>query len=223
LDIVRGSRCGIVGRTGGGKSTLLDIIMGLLEPTSGRLEVDGTTVSRANRRSWQQRIAHVPQVTYLSDASIAENIAFGVERERIDMDAVKRAATYAQIADFISRQPLGFDTKVGEGGVRLSGGQRQRIAIARALYKSADVLILDEATSALDNETEKAVIECIEGLDRRITVILIAHRLTTVRNCDLVVRMDEGVISEMGTYDQVLGHAAGATALRAAGAPRIER
>lgn len=204
VTIPKGSRCGIIGRSGGGKSTTVDLIMGLLEPTAGELLIDNRPLTGANRRAWQAHIAHVPQAIYLSDATIAENIALGVEPRLIDRDRVRDAARQAQIADFIESQPDGYDAWVGERGIRLSGGQRQRIAIARALYKQADVLILDEATSALDDATEKAVIDCIDGLAQDLTVLVIAHRLSTVRNCDLVLRLEGGAIVAQGRYDEVV-------------------
>jgi ATP-binding cassette, subfamily B, bacterial PglK len=204
LTIPKGVRCGIIGTTGSGKSTLLDLIMGLLEPTGGKLLIDNQAVGVRNRKAWQAHIAHVPQSIYLSDASIAENIAFGVELPHIDGTRVRRAARQAQIADFIESQPLGYETLVGERGVRLSGGQRQRIGIARALYKQADVLVLDEATNALDDATENAVIESIEGLDRELTILIIAHRLSTVSMCDMVIRLDAGAIVAQGTYRDVV-------------------
>lgn len=204
LTIPKGSRCGLIGRTGSGKSTAVDLVMGLLEATQGALWVDEQLLSANNRKAWWERVAHVPQAIYLSDASIAENIALGVEPSRIDMDRVRHVAKQAQIADFVESQAAGYQSLVGERGVRLSGGQRQRIGIARALYKHADVLILDEATSALDDATEKAVIECIEGLDREMTVIIIAHRLSTVRSCDLVVRLEGGRVAAQGTYADVV-------------------
>lgn len=205
FQVPRGSRCGIIGKSGGGKSTLLDVLMGLLQPTSGELLVDGVAVTSANRRAWQARIAHVPQVIYLSDASVAENIALGVDKRLIDMARVRDVARQAQVAEFVETQPEGYDAMVGERGIRLSGGQRQRIAIARALYKRADVLVLDEATSALDDETEKAVVECIDGLDEDLTVFIIAHRLSTVRNCDQVIRLDAGAVTARGRFEDVVG------------------
>ena len=187
LHIPKGARIGFKGTTGGGKSTLLDIVMALLDPTEGRLLVDGLSITESNRRAWQVRIAHVPQSIYLADSSIAENIAFGVPAERIDMERVISAARQAQIADLITTLPEAYSTRVGERGVRLSGGQRQRIGIARALYKQASVIIFDEATSALDAETEEAVMKAIEGLGRDLTLLIVAHRLSTLHGCDKVV------------------------------------
>jgi ABC-type multidrug transport system fused ATPase/permease subunit len=192
MRIAKGSRVGFIGTTGGGKSTLLDIIMGLLQPSEGQLRVDGQPITEANAGLWQRRIAHVPQTIYLSDASIAENIAFGVPREDIDMERVRQAAAKAQMAPTIQEWPQGYETFVGERGVRLSGGQRQRIGIARALYKQADVLVLDEATSALDNTTERAVMDAIDGLGRDLTILIVAHRLTTLGGCDQIVELAGG-------------------------------
>jgi ABC-type multidrug transport system fused ATPase/permease subunit len=159
-------------------------------------------------RAWQRTIAHVPQSIYLADATMAENIAFGVPRETIDLERVRSAARQAQIAEFIEGGPLGYDTLVGERGIRLSGGQRQRIGIARALYKQSNVLVFDEATSALDNLTEQSVMQAIEGLTRSLTVVLIAHRLTTVRSCDVIVEMEHGRMVAQGTYEQLLERSA---------------
>jgi ATP-binding cassette, subfamily B, bacterial PglK len=204
LTIPRGARVGIVGGTGGGKSTTMDLLMGLLRPTEGVIAVDGEALSRSRIRAWQRAIAHVPQTIYLADATLAENIALGVPRDKIDLERVKNAARRAHIAELIESRPLGYDEVVGERGVRLSGGQRQRIGIARALYKEASVLVLDEATSALDNVTERSVMEAIEGLDRGLTILVIAHRLTTVRRCDFIVQIERGRVLAQGTYDALL-------------------
>lgn len=204
LNIPKGSRIGFVGMTGSGKSTVLDILMGLLMPTKGEVLVDGQPVTDHQIRAWQGTIAHVPQSIYLSDNTLAENIAFGVPLEDIDMDRVQQAAQQAQIADFIDSLAEGYQVSVGERGIRLSGGQRQRIGIARALYKRASVLVFDEATSALDNSTEKAVMSSIEGLKRDLTVIIIAHRMTTVRHCDVIMELDQGRLIAQGTYQQLL-------------------
>lgn len=204
LTIAKGSRIGFIGATGSGKSTLLDIVMGLLEPSGGTLEVDGQVIASSNHRSWQAHIAHVPQAIFLIDSSVEENIAFGMPRERIDSERVRLAARQAQIADIIESWPEGYQTRVGERGIRLSGGQRQRIGIARALYKQAAVIIFDEATSALDNETEEAVMQAIEGLSSDLTLLIIAHRLTTLRNCTQVVELGEGGIRRMGSYRDIV-------------------
>ncbi len=161
-------------------------------------------ISGIRVRAWQQTIAHVPQSIYLADTTLAENIAFGVPPDTIDLDRVQQAARQAQIADFIESSPEGYQAYVGERGIRLSGGQRQRIGIARALYKQASVLVFDEATSALDNATEQSVMDAIEGLNRDLTILLIAHRLTTVRRCDTIVELEHGRVVAQGTYEHLL-------------------
>jgi ATP-binding cassette subfamily B protein len=205
LTIKKGERIGIVGSTGSGKSTLLDILTGLLPPSSGRLVVDETPITEANSRAWRQSIAHVPQSIFLADASIAENIALGKAVADIDMDRVRRAAIQAQIADLIESRPDGYFAQVGERGVKLSGGQRQRIAIARALYKNASVLVLDEATSALDNSTEKEVMDALQKLDPGLTIVIVAHRVASVKGCERVVRVEAGKIVADGSFEAVLG------------------
>lgn len=207
LIIPRGSRVGFIGATGSGKSTLLDLIMGLLTPTDGQILVDGVPLEPSTQRAWQHRIAHVPQAIYLSDASIAENIAFGLPPDRIDTDRVRQAAGQAQIADYVESLPQQYHTHVGERGVRLSGGQRQRIGIARALYKRAEVIIFDEATSALDNATERAVMDAIDGLGDDLTILMIAHRLTTLQRCDLIYELQHGRILRSGSYEQIVAAA----------------
>jgi ATP-binding cassette subfamily B protein len=204
LTIPKGARVGFVGSTGSGKSTTLDLLMGLLMPTEGELLVDGQPISGNRLRAWQQTIAHVPQSIYLADATLAENIAFGVPHNAIDLERVQQAARQAQIADFIESSPDGYQAYVGERGIRLSGGQRQRIGIARALYKQASVLVFDEATSALDNATEQSVMDAIEGLSSDLTILLIAHRLSTVRRCDIIVELEHGQMVAQGTYEQLL-------------------
>ncbi|MFZ4526171.1 MAG: ABC transporter ATP-binding protein [Chlorobium sp.] len=204
LMISKGSRTGFIGVTGSGKSTLLDVVMGLLQPTDGALEIDGQPITSANNRAWQAHIAHVPQAIYLSDSTIEENIAFGIPKGNIDHKRVKKAAQQAQIAQIIESWPKKFKTYVGERGIRLSGGQRQRIGIARALYKQADVIIFDEATSALDNDTEQAVMEAIESLGNELTILIIAHRLTTLKNCTQVVELGEGDIKRIGAYGDIV-------------------
>jgi ATP-binding cassette subfamily B protein len=195
---------GFIGSTGAGKSTLLDIVMGLLEPTAGTLMVDGFPITAANKRGWQAHIAHVPQAIFLADTSIEENIAFGVPKNQIDFNRVKQAAQQAQISEIIETWPQKYRTFVGERGVRLSGGQRQRIGIARALYKQADVIIFDEATSALDNETEEAVMQAIDGLSNNLTILIIAHRLTTLKNCTEIVELANGAIARLGSYSKMV-------------------
>lgn len=194
LCIPKGARIGFVGKTGGGKSTTVDLIMGLLLPTAGSIKVDGLELSGDRMRAWQRTVAHVPQSIFLADVSLAENIAFGVPLPSIDFALVQHAARQAQIEEFIEQQALKYQALVGERGVRLSGGQRQRIGIARALYKQASVLIFDEATSALDSETEQAVMQSIEQLSRELTIILIAHRVTTVERCEAVYEVAGGKI-----------------------------
>ena len=204
LSLKKGSNIGFIGSTGSGKSTLLDIIMGLLSATEGDLFIDQQPIDNKSRRSWQMNIAHVPQNIYLSDNSIEENIAFGVSKDKIDHQRVRKVAQQAQIAQLIEQWQEGYQTFVGERGIRLSGGQRQRIGIARALYKKASVLIFDEATSALDNETEREVMEAIKDLDGEITVLIIAHRLTTLRNCDKVVKLDNNHVLSVGSYKEMV-------------------
>jgi ATP-binding cassette subfamily B protein len=205
LRIPKGGRVGFIGTTGSGKSTLLDIVMGLLVPSEGSLQIDGLPVNSANARAWQVHIAHVPQSIYLADTTVAENIAFGVPATQIDHGRIRRAARCAQIANTIDAWEHGYETLVGERGVRLSGGQRQRIGIARALYKEADVIVFDEATSALDNETESAVIDSIIGLGGELTILMVAHRLSTLRDCTQVVELAEGAIKRIGTYEEIVG------------------
>lgn len=197
LTIDKGDRIGIIGETGSGKSTLLDILMGLLRPTSGGILVDGIALNEGSLRSWQNRIAHVPQNIFLSDSTIEENIAFGSPSEDIDHQLSQMATEQAQLSDFINSLPNGLSTLVGEGGLKLSGGQRQRIGIARAIYKKADVIIFDEATSALDAETENAVINSINGLSKDLTIIMVAHRITTLKDCSRIIKLDKlGNITE---------------------------
>jgi ATP-binding cassette subfamily B protein len=203
LTIPKGSRIGFIGTTGCGKSTLLDIVMGLLKPIEGALKVDDTSIDVVNRRAWQANIAHVPQTIFLADSTIAENIAFGVPKDQIDLERVRQAAAQAQVAQIIEAWPEQYNSFVGERGVRLSGGQRQRIGIARALYKKADVIIFDEATSALDNETEESVIQAIENLRSDITILIIAHRLTTLRNCTQIIELGNQGVQRTLTYDQI--------------------
>ena len=196
---------GIVGSTGSGKTTTLDILLGLLDPSSGCLLVDGVPVTGDNRRRWQRSIGYVPQQIMLIDDSVRKNIAFGVTESLIDMGRVIQAARLAHLHDFIqSELPQGYETGIGERGVRLSGGQRQRIGIARALYHDPAVLVLDEATSALDNMTEAVIMEALSTLSRQKTILMVAHRLTTVRECDIILVMDRGRILDIGTYDELL-------------------
>lgn len=204
IVIPKGARVGIVGRTGSGKSTVLDLLMGLVVPTEGEILVDGQPIAGNRLRAWQRTIAHVPQSIFLADTTIAENIALGVPAADMDMARIRLAARQAQITDCVESQSEGYNTIVGERGVRLSGGQRQRIGIARALYKQASVLVFDEATSALDDATEQSVMDAINALDRDLTVLLIAHRLTTVRCCDMILELESGRVVAQGTYDDLL-------------------
>jgi ABC-type multidrug transport system fused ATPase/permease subunit len=193
FSIPRGTRLAIVGRTGSGKSTLTDLLMGLLEPSGGRIIIDSTSLDSSSRRSWQRSIAHVPQSAFLANTSIARNIAFGMPDEAIDMERVRAAARYAQLDKFVAQLSEGYATVVGERGVALSGGQRQRLALARAFYKDAPVVVLDEATSALDDETEAGIVETLNEMARQgRTIIVIAHRASSIAKCDMVVRLDEG-------------------------------
>lgn len=214
LTIKKGSRVGIIGKTGSGKSTLVDILMGLLEPTFGVLTVDDHCISGAELgkvgskdpcsvSKWRANIAHVPQTIFLSDSTIAENIAFGIPSHLINVERVHLAAHQAQLAETIEGWPLGYQTQVGERGVRLSGGQRQRLGIARALYRQAEVIIFDEATSALDHETEKAVMGAIENLSTELTIIIIAHRLSTLQNCSQIIELKSGKVSRIASYSDI--------------------
>ena len=195
LVIRKGVRLALVGRTGAGKTTLADLIMGLIEPSAGKISIDGAVLDRDSARAWQRNIAHVPQSIFLADASIARNIAFARPDGPLDMDRIRRAASIAQLDEFIAALPHGFETMVGERGVRLSGGQRQRLGLARAIYKQAPVLILDEATSALDDDTEAAVLRALDQLgEAGCTVVIVAHRASTIASCDEIVRIEGGRI-----------------------------
>ncbi|MCH8549186.1 MAG: ABC transporter ATP-binding protein/permease [Balneolaceae bacterium] len=195
---------GIVGASGSGKSTMIDVILGLIDPELGKLTVDGVSVTYENKRAWQNSIGFVPQSIFLADASIGENIAFGLPLERIDNERVKRAAKMAHLDELLTRLPDGLNTRVGERGVQLSGGQRQRIGIARALYDDAVVLVLDEATSALDGITEKLVMDAIHDFSGKKTIIMIAHRLATVRQCDIIYLMEDGSVTDSGNFDDLV-------------------
>lgn len=207
LTIAQGSRIGLVGRSGSGKSTFVDLLMGLLDPASGRLLIDGEPLSEANKPAWQAQVAHVPQAIFLADGSVAANIAFGRPAHEIDLARVREAARLAELDDFIAGLPQGYHTEVGERGVRLSGGQRQRIGIARALYKQASVLVFDEATSALDDATEAAVMQSVARLPRALTLVIVAHRLSTLQLCDRIVRLEGGRIAGQGSYAELIGGA----------------
>uniref|UniRef100_UPI004047DA4E ABC transporter ATP-binding protein n=2 Tax=Polynucleobacter sp. TaxID=2029855 RepID=UPI004047DA4E len=203
FSIPKGACVGIIGISGSGKSTLVDILMGLLEPSSGRLTIDGQAITSKNMEAWQKHIAHVPQQIFLSDCSIEENIALGVPADLISHEKIKFCAEKSQLGKFIDSLPDKYQANVGERGVRLSGGQRQRIGIARALYKNADVIIFDEATSALDSETEAAVMQTLNSLDQNLTIIIIAHRLTTLKNCSKIIEISNGSIKNICSYQDL--------------------
>lgn len=205
LAILPNTSVGLVGPTGCGKTTLVDLILGLLQPTSGEILVDGVRIQLANQANWRKNLGYVPQHIYISDDTIARNIAFGVPDEEIDMAAVRRAAQIANLADFVEQELLeGYDTGIGEQGVRLSGGQRQRIGIARAMYRDPEILVMDEATSALDGITEENVMDAVRTLSRKKTIILIAHRLTTVKDCDVIYQLDHGQVAASGRFEELM-------------------
>jgi ATP-binding cassette, subfamily B, bacterial PglK len=205
LSISAKSTIGIVGVTGSGKTTIVDVILGLLEPQKGTLEIDGKIITKQNVRSWQRSIGYVPQQIFIADDTIASNIAFGLEAKDIDEEAVEKAAKIANLHEFVINElPKKYQTTVGERGIRLSGGQRQRIGIARALYHNPQLLILDEATSALDNQTEKAVMDAINNLGKNITIILIAHRLNTIKKCDKNFLIEKNEIKKELTYEELI-------------------
>jgi HlyD family secretion protein len=204
LTIMAGSVVGIVGASGSGKSTTIDILMGLLEPQQGQLIVDDEIINKDNLRAWQNSIGFVPQAIYLAEESIAENVAFGIPSDLIDYGDVHKALVMAHLGELIRDLPEGIHARVGDRGVRLSGGQRQRIAIARALYHHAYVLVFDEATSALDGVTEKIIMETIHDFSGEKTIVMIARRLKTIKNCDVIFVMDKGCVVASGTYDELL-------------------
>jgi ABC-type multidrug transport system fused ATPase/permease subunit len=205
LSISSKSIVGFVGETGSGKTTAVDIILGLLEPQKGTLEIDGKVITKKNSRSWQRSIGYVPQHIYLSDDTIAANIAFGVHSQDINMVAVEKAAKIANLHNFlVDELPKKYETIIGARGIRLSGGQRQRIGIARALYHNPSVLILDEATSALDSQTEKMVMDSINKISEDVTIIIIAHRLTTIKKCDKIFLLEKGLIKNEGTFEELM-------------------
>ena len=207
LNIPAKSMIGFVGPTGSGKTTLIDILLGLLEPQKGIIEIDGKILKDKNKKSWQRSVGYVPQNIYLSDDTIVRNIAFGVEQKYIDYNFVKKVSKIAQLHSFVNDElPKKYLTKIGERGVRLSGGQRQRIGIARALYHKPKILILDEATSALDNQTEKEVMDAVSNINKDLTIILIAHRLNTVKNCHMIYKLDKGQLKESGTFEELFGN-----------------
>jgi ABC-type multidrug transport system fused ATPase/permease subunit len=205
LNICAKSTVGIVGATGSGKTTLVDIILGLLEPQKGTLEIDGKVIRKQNSKSWQRSIGYVPQQIFLADDTIAANIAFGLESREINQEDVERSSKIANLHEFvIDELPKKYQTTIGERGVKLSGGQRQRIGIARALYHNPQLLILDEATSALDNQTEKAVMDAIDNLDKNITIIQIAHRFNTLKKCDKIFILEKGELKKEAKYDELI-------------------
>ncbi|MDG2422755.1 MAG: ABC transporter ATP-binding protein [Phycisphaerales bacterium] len=205
LEIARGESIAIVGPTGSGKTTLIDILLGLLEPTSGVMAVDGTAVDRSTVRGWQKQLGYVPQHIFLCDDTISRNISLGTNGDSVDIERMENATTLAGLHEFISNElPEGYQTKVGERGVRLSGGQIQRLGIARAIYRDPSMLFLDEATSALDAHTEQAVMEGLQGDTKKRTVVIIAHRLSTVRFCDRIVVLNSGKIVDIGTWDELM-------------------
>jgi ABC-type multidrug transport system fused ATPase/permease subunit len=206
FSIMKGMRIGFIGTTGSGKSTLLDLVMGLLQPTGGMLRIDGQVLTAITTRAWQAHVSHVPQTIFLADSSIEENIAFGVPVHQINHSLVRQVAQKAQISDAIEAWPMKYKTFVGERGIRLSGGQRQRIGIARALYKQSNVIIFDEATSALDTVTEQEVMDSIGQLSKDLTILIIAHRLTTLKNCSQIVELKNGSINRICSYQDITDH-----------------
>jgi ABC-type multidrug transport system fused ATPase/permease subunit len=204
LVIDRNTTVGLVGPTGSGKTTIVDIVLGLLRSNFGELAVNGIVVTRDNVNDWQQCIGYVPQQIFLFDDTIAKNIAFGVPDNEINRVALERAARIANVHEYIvNEMPYGYETIVGQRGLRLSGGQQQRIGIARALYHKPDMLVLDEATSALDGVTENVVMDAIRQMSHKLTIIIIAHRLNTVKNCDVIHYIDQGRIVSSGTYSEL--------------------
>jgi ABC-type multidrug transport system fused ATPase/permease subunit len=207
LTIPAKSIVGIVGATGSGKTTMVDVIIGLLECQKGTLEVDGKVITKKNLRSWQRCIGYVPQHIYLSDNTLSANIAFGVEAKDINQDMVEKVAKISNLHEFVTEElPKQYQTTIGERGVRLSGGQRQRVGIARALYQNPKVLILDEATSALDNQTEKVVMNAVNNLSKDITIIIIAHRLDTIKKCDKIFLLEKGQLKNEGTFKELINN-----------------
>jgi ABC-type multidrug transport system fused ATPase/permease subunit len=206
LKILKNSKVGIIGATGSGKTTTVDILLGLLQPQNGALEVDGQIITSKNARAWQTLVGYVPQYIYLSDDSVAANIAFGVDKKDVDQSKLENVAKVASIHEFVLNElPSKYQTEIGERGIRLSGGQRQRIGIARALYHKPKVLVLDEATSALDNNTEELVMSALsEFCKNDVTIITIAHRLSTLKKCDKIFLLDKGKVTISGTYEEII-------------------
>jgi HlyD family secretion protein len=206
LSIPVNNVVGLVGASGSGKSTIVSIILGLIYPQQGKCEVDGVQLNKNNCRSWQNNIGYVDQNIFLTDASVSENVAFGIPRKKINNERVEQALKLAHLNTFIDSLEKGVDTKVGERGIQLSGGQKQRIGIARALYHNANVLLFDEATSSLDGLTEKSVMQAINNFKREKTIIIVAHRLKTVVNCDTIFFIDKGKVIDQGTYDELFNN-----------------
>jgi len=205
LEIPMRKLVGIAGMSGAGKTTLVDLILGLLEPTSGEIQVNGEHLAASNLKKWQARLDYVPQAPFIADSSIAQNIAFGITEDEIDIERVRQVAEMAQISNYIETElPMSYETQVGERGARLSGGQRQRISIARALYHDPEVLIFDEATSALDGITEVKVIESIQTLSSKKTIIMIAHRLSTLKKANIIFLFDQGRLIEKGSHGHLM-------------------
>ena len=203
LEIYAGESVGLIGPSGTGKTTLVDVILGLLKPQEGSIKLNGKSLDD-KIKSWYSQVAYLPQSVFLIDNSLRQNVAIGVAENKIDEDALFKALKKARLMELISQLPNGLDTEIGERGVRLSGGQRQRVALARAFYHGRSVLVMDESTSALDNNTEQEIIEEIKQLKGKVTLIVIAHRLTTLKHCDRIYRLDDGGIVEQGSYQQVV-------------------
>jgi HlyD family secretion protein len=204
MSIPANSVVGIVGSSGAGKSTLIDILLSLIDPQQGHLKIDGVTVNGENRRSWQNTVGFVPQAIFLSEGTIAENVAFGIPENHIDLEKVQKALKLAHLTELVQGFEKGMNTTVGERGVQLSGGQRQRIGIARALYNEAKILVFDEATSSLDGITEKTIIDAIHDFSGKKTIIMIAHRIKTVQKCDQIFLVDKGQVVDQGTYQELM-------------------
>jgi ATP-binding cassette, subfamily B, bacterial PglK len=214
LRVAKNTTVGIVGLSGSGKTTLIDVLLGLLWPTTGQLLVDGVPVESGNLAAWRAKLGYVPQHIFLAEDTVARNIAFGLPDSEIDRMRVIHAARLASLHEFVETElPGGYEAQVGERGIRLSGGQRQRIGIARALYHDPDVLLLDEATSALDGMTEDTIIDSLNALAHTKTIILIAHRFTTIRDCDVIYMLDAGEVVDSGTYTELISRNAAFRAL----------